>query len=201
MRILIFELRKPKNSFTMDETRKIKQSESEFSQDKEKAILAGLGAVTGAAAVGAAVYSHEVSEENKVDASGDEESEFSVHTAQQNGTDVSTDASSDNEVEVVVAENEDGDLASGNLLLADEMHAIEVESVGSEVEFVVDTELDGAEWNEGEVLNSDEQIISDLQGNDDIWEGTSYISEHPDVLDAMDDNTGFDNGDPYSYMA
>ena len=56
----------------MDETRKTKQPESEFSQDKEKAILAGLGAVTGAAAVGAAVYSHETSEGNNVDASGDE---------------------------------------------------------------------------------------------------------------------------------
>ncbi len=185
----------------MDETRKTKQPESEFSQDKEKAILAGLGAVTGAAAVGAAVYSHETSEGDKVDASGDEESESSVHAAQQNGTDASTETLSDSEVEVVVAESGNETLASDNLLLADEIHPIEVESAGSDVELVVDTELDGTRWDESEILNSDEQIISDLQGNDDIWEGTSCIPEQPDALDTMGDNTGFDNGDPYSYMA
>ncbi len=184
----------------MDETRKPKQPESEFAQDKEKAILAGLGAVTGAAAVGAAVYSHEASEEDKVETSGGEESESSVHTAQQHETAGQADVPDNEEVEVIVAESGDGALASDNVWLADEVHSVEVESTGSDVELVVDTGLDGAGWDDGGVLNSDEQIISDLQGNDVIWEETPSIPE-PDVLDNMDGNAGLGDNDPFLYMA
>lgn len=199
MRSLIFESRKPKNSFAMDETRKPKQPESEFAQDKEKAILAGLGALTGAAAVGAAVYSHETSEENKVENAGEEGSESAVHAAQQHET-TGQPGAPDNEVEVVAVESEDGALAADHVWLADEVHTVDVEGAGADVELVVDTELDGAEWNDGGVLNSDEQIINDLQGNDDVWEGPSYIPE-PDGLDNTDGNACPDGTDPFLYMA
>lgn len=179
----------------MDETRKAKQDSSEFSRDKEKVVVAGLGAMTGASAVAAAVYSHEMSENGNA-----EITEAGVETShsEDNHLHVSAGISGD-EVEVISVESHEEvmDAAAENVILVAEVHpGQEVFSACNEQLELVDA--DGNQLPYGsDILSSDEQIMQDLQENG-AWNEIPAMLQ-PDTMESPEGDSCF--YDDNLYMA
>lgn len=173
----------------MDETKYMKPTESELSQDKEKAVLAGLSAVTGAAAVGAAVYSHEASEEN-VAGTSEENQPDSVQPTAVSQQAVAEPVQVSAEVVEVTVEQDGNDAVTAvaeTVSPAEILLGEEHEVAGGEDAGIVDANGNPLTYGE-DILASDEQLVQDLQSSGQ-WDDMPDMPQSGET-EIPEENTG-----------